>query len=451
MRLKPKAPSANFPEDGDLSNLLDRVELAQNLTSLYSSLDETSVSILHGRWGVGKTTFAKRWSKQLEQSGFGVIYFDAFSHDYIGEPFDALMSAVIREGESGERNEPKFEKLKSRAAAVSRALAVTGVKAGVRIATLNAIDTTDIEALADAASGVSSDMADAARDAAKNLLERRATDLAAFEDFRLSLQEIHKISGSSDEDLPGSGKTIFIVDELDRCRPDFALELIESLKHFFRLEGLHFVLVTNRDYLARSVNARYGLGEKSDEYLQKFYDFTIHFEQAPEYVQQHAAAVFGRRIIGELLSGEKLQVQRQVGEYLAAFSVAFDLTLRQVEHIATNLALSYLALNDRTFAPVLLVTYLAFLKALHPLEYGRIKTKSLNYKDADALLEKGNWPEDFDGDRLRRLVRYHLDPDIDPNDPNYNGWGLRSDRFFFDRLDALPHVANSVMDQFSRT
>lgn len=453
MRLKLGAPPQEFPEPYDQGAMLDRAELATSLTSLFGALEEGSVSILHGRWGVGKTTFAKRWAESLKEQGFGVVYFDAFSHDYMGEPFDALISAVLRiANEKKDPKQAKIENLKSRAASVSRALATTGLKAGIRIATLSAIDAADLEALSNASKGISGDAADIAKDAAKNLLERRATDMAAFESFRSSLGEIHSIAGAAvDAEHICDPKTIFIVDELDRCRPDFALSLVESLKHFFRTDGLHFVLVTNREYLSRSVNARYGLGDKSDEYLQKFYDFIVHFEQAAAHPHQHASAVFGQKIVRELLSDVSPQTQSLISQHMAAFAVAFDLTLRHVEHVATNLALSYLALNERKFAPAMLIMVLAFLKALHPKEYGKIKANNLDFEAVDMILRSGRWPDDFNGSRLRDIVRYHMDENLDPQDPEFQAFGQGVDRYFLDRMSALPFIANNVMDQFSRT
>ena len=197
MKLSRDAPSDVFPPRDETRSFLDKNDLADSLTTLYSSLEGGSVSILNGRWGVGKSTFARRWGNQLRDSGFGVIQFDAFAHDYMGEPFDALITAILRKAaEEKKGSSPILNKIKDRAAAVSKSLAVTGLKAGVRVVTLNALNGSDIEALSDAAKGLSGDLAGAAESAAKNLLERQATDMAAFETFRNSLDDIHSISGA---------------------------------------------------------------------------------------------------------------------------------------------------------------------------------------------------------------------------------------------------------------
>ncbi len=452
MRIRLSPPEDTFPQTAGINDALDRVSLARRLTSLYTSLEGSSVAILHGRWGIGKSIFAKRWLKALDAEGFGTIYFDAFAHDYMGEPFDALLSEVLRKGKDlkGRKSE-RFEKLKDKAAAVSRALAVTGVKAGIRVATLNAIDAADLEALKDASSGVSGDVADAAKEAAKKLLERRATDVAAFEAFRKALADIHEAAGAREGDSGNHKKTIFVIDELDRCRPDFALSLLECLKHFFRTEGLHFVLVTYKDYLSKSVDARYGLGSNSDEYLQKFFDFVIHFEEKSDFDYSNRSSLYVKSAIRNLLKGQNEQILSHIEENLAAYTVAFDLTLRQVEHVATNLALSYLAFDENGYNPVALVIFLAYLKALHPGEFSNIKLGKLDFKNIKSILAQGRWPASYPAQGHFDLIQYHMDPDVDLRDPCFSVYERSLSIKFIDRQMVLPFLANNVLDNFSRS
>ena len=76
------------------------------------------------------------------------------------------------------------------------------------------------------------------------------------------------INGSNRE------KTVIIfVDELDRCRPSYAIELLERIKHLFNIGGLVFVLALDREQLGHSIKAVYGNGIDSDGYLRRFVDF----------------------------------------------------------------------------------------------------------------------------------------------------------------------------------
>jgi hypothetical protein len=65
-----------------------------------------------------------------------------------------------------------------------------------------------------------------------------------------------------------------IVDELDRCRPSFALETLEKIKHIFQVKNLKFVLVYN-DYILESIIEKaYGVSN-GNRYLEKFVQKTI--------------------------------------------------------------------------------------------------------------------------------------------------------------------------------
>lgn len=69
---------------------------------------------------------------------------------------------------------------------------------------------------------------------------------------------------------------VFIIDELDRCRPDFAIRLIERVKHFFDIPKIVFVLVMDKTQFSKVICHNYGYDEKlGEEYLDKFVDFAI--------------------------------------------------------------------------------------------------------------------------------------------------------------------------------
>jgi len=59
------------------------------------------------------------------------------------------------------------------------------------------------------------------------------------------------------------------VDELDRCRPDFALGLLERIKHLFDVEGIAFVLLVNRSQIEGYIRTVYGNAD-AEAYLLKF-------------------------------------------------------------------------------------------------------------------------------------------------------------------------------------
>ena len=66
-----------------------------------------------------------------------------------------------------------------------------------------------------------------------------------------------------------------IIDELDRCRPDYALQLIETVRHLFAVEGVVVLLAINREELCHSIQSLFGNDFGADRYLRRFVDVTF--------------------------------------------------------------------------------------------------------------------------------------------------------------------------------
>ncbi len=70
-------------------------------------------------------------------------------------------------------------------------------------------------------------------------------------------------------------RLIIFVDELDRCRPDFAVELLESVKHYMDDERITFVFSINKQELQHTIKKYYGEGFNACRYLDRFFDFQV--------------------------------------------------------------------------------------------------------------------------------------------------------------------------------
>jgi predicted KAP-like P-loop ATPase len=65
---------------------------------------------------------------------------------------------------------------------------------------------------------------------------------------------------------------IIFVDELDRCKPSFAVKLLEQIKHYFLLQNVTFVFSTNILELSKTISKFYGNDFQGDKYLNRFFD-----------------------------------------------------------------------------------------------------------------------------------------------------------------------------------
>lgn len=450
MRIVTKQPQDFLDEAySDISEPLSRKDLAKRLSALFGNLEHGTVSILHGRWGSGKSTFVRKWLVDLHSEGFGTVYFDAFENDYIKDPFIALNAVLLRKLNSlDDRGGEKGRAFKKNAIAVSKKLLIASAKVGFKAATLGAISLSDLDMTEELSSSASDTVGDLSEAAVQRILDEYSQADETFSAFRASLATTPELLSQSE--TLGSGKVIFVVDELDRCRPDFALGLIESLKHFFKTESLHFVLVANKEFLVRSVGARYGLTDASEEYLDKFFDFSILFEEASMHRNSAPNVVYAKRIMADLI-GEQTQASYDLKETISEIVGAFDLTFRQSEKIATNAALAYNSFRENEFRPIHLVSYLCFLKAIHPKIYQDIKLRKLNFDKLKTVIRLGKWEEHSSVEKTMDIFEYHSVEEIDPQDKRFEYFRGSSSGFtFLNRLDILPHLANSVIDRFSR-
>ena len=84
--------------------------------------------------------------------------------------------------------------------------------------------------------------------------------------------------------LPNDKKLIFIIDELDRCKPNYAIELLEVIKHYYSNNKIIFLLGTNNEQLSYTINNYYGSNFDGYGYLNKIYDLIIELPEINSYV-----------------------------------------------------------------------------------------------------------------------------------------------------------------------
>ncbi|MBQ2882722.1 MAG: hypothetical protein IJE43_02960 [Alphaproteobacteria bacterium] len=75
-------------------------------------------------------------------------------------------------------------------------------------------------------------------------------------------------------------KLVIFIDELDRCRPTFAVDILESVKHYFDDDRIIFVMSVNKSQLIHTISKNYGTGFDSYNYLNKFFDVNIQLPEA---------------------------------------------------------------------------------------------------------------------------------------------------------------------------
>ena len=98
----------------------------------------------------------------------------------------------------------------------------------------------------------------------------------------LSGKDLHQsVSEFLESILPERGNRLVIfVDELDRCKPDFAVKLLERIKHYFCLQNITFVFSVNIEELQHTIKNFYGNGFDASRYLDRFFDLRLPLPKA---------------------------------------------------------------------------------------------------------------------------------------------------------------------------
>lgn len=243
------------------------------------------------------------------------VYYDAFRHDFMDDPLIGLTGVISeRLGETG-AHAKKWQKAKEAASKLVR----PAVRTGLALATAGMTEISG--AIVDAALEAGSDEL---KQASREFWKKENGKRAAMQGFREAL-----------ENLASDQKLVIVVDELDRCRPDYALNLLEVIKHFFDVPNVHFILGVNLKELANSVRSRYGADVQGAKYLQKF--ITVSMPLVPRHSRSASAQLQIRHF---------QRVSKEIGlfgswksdwleDYLRFVDHHAGLSLRDVEKIAT--------------------------------------------------------------------------------------------------------------------
>jgi len=289
-------------------------------------------------WGGGKSFFLEGLALDLEEKGHLVARINAWKDDHAPDPYVAIMAAIDK----------AFAPLIVKPGAVRKAWNVTKKSGGPIALRVGAavvkglakrhvgLDFDELAAISDVGDDVS-DVAETALDegvaAAGKELERlfdASLDglIKGFQKTERAMVDFRTKLANAIKSIDGQKKAPFfvLVDELDRCRPTYAVALLERVKHLFDVDGIIFVFATNSDQLQHSISGAYGPNFNGFRYLKRFFDRTYVFEK-PSIDRLVEALV-------QSLPATKLSApEGALAETIARGCESFGFDLRAVEHV----------------------------------------------------------------------------------------------------------------------
>lgn len=230
---------------------LGREEEIKRLTRLFSIVENQMVLAIDSPWGTGKTTFLKMWESYLEIYDYTTIYYNSWKNDFVDDPFISFMGEFKNQLDSTLFNENLKSTISQLGSVVLKnglAIGLTALKNKTGV-DFDLLGEDDLKSLVDAK------------------LENYCDAKKHVENFKSELKK------TANENFHKTGKPLIIfVDELDRCRPDFAISLLERIKHLMNVENIIFVLGIDKDALSNSIKVIYGEGTDINGYLTRFID-----------------------------------------------------------------------------------------------------------------------------------------------------------------------------------
>ena len=271
---------------------LEREKFADDLTRIVKNAAEhkSFALSLHGDWGTGKTYLLQRWQKQLQKEGRQAVYFNAWEDDFQADPLTAIVGQLWKEIKKGDFAEIG-ESLKSLVGHLfKKALgAVSATKEDLQSPAERAVD--------------------------EYLAMREKLD-----DLKERLEELAKaVKDSTGFPL------VFIVDELDRCRPTFAIEVLERVKHLFNAPNIAFVFGVNKTELQKSIQSAYG-DIDAEGYLRRFFDISLTLP--PASTENYCDLLLKRHDLRGALGGWRVAME----EFFTDLVGYMNFSLREVEH-----------------------------------------------------------------------------------------------------------------------
>lgn len=374
MRFLPPTDEAVLYDTAFDNDQLNRTKLSKLLSDFVDKIEDPLVIAINGKWGTGKSHFLKRWvgAHTKQNSGKALtVYFDAFAHDYISDPLIGLTLAVAER--LPEKEASAASKVKSFAVSLAKPFAKTGMAMATSGLSLILSD------IGDAAVGELSGQASEALD---NFWKHEASRKRCFENFKTALESL--TSDAEGKERP----IVFVIDELDRCRPDYALEVLEVAKHFFSARNVHFVLGVNLIALEEMVALRYGARIDASQYLRKF--ISLELEMPIDVGDSERTPVSAKyaQITSERM-GMPDAIRSELLEQISIISRRNVISLRDTNTIMSHLMI----IPEEPFEkPILsgwrsLLVTLIIARVINPEFYRKLHTVSFTEKELSDFLD----------------------------------------------------------------
>lgn len=301
-------------------------------------------------YGAGKTYFLKMFQSMVKAEGkYQTVYYNAWEHDLYEDAFTPILSLIASDDAFVVAAEDQDH---------------SGVKEKVRSFVGHAAPTIIHSLVRAVAPGT---LADGAAAGLGHLIEKWGdAQCDAYTQLEKSLEDMKAALQKATRNNP----LIFIIDELDRCSPTFAIKTLEVVKHLLNVDGVTFVMAVDMRQLCAATRNFFGQTMDAEGYLCKIFDYmtVMPVPDVRAYIHTQILAIDPLlahmydplfRFITAVLTEEAISL-RMIDTLLSAYRILRDYLLTAYHH-------------DDADA---LYFYCLFLKFCHPDLFQRMVTSS---------------------------------------------------------------------------
>lgn len=353
----------------DKLGIADKVE---GFAKIITSQNGNEVYGVTAPFGVGKTFFCECLDDWLKENDITSVFYNVWEVDFYEEPLVPLVYEIL--GKLGESKNKKTKKIIDKSISLFKAV-LSSLKLEAKGNIPNVCDaniTIDIEKTVKA------------YDASEEKNKKNGGDFfKSYSNYKSNVEEFKNVLKSLFSNNGGK-PTVVIIDELDRCRPDYAIKLLETVKHFFGIEGLVFVIAFDEDQLRDSVKQLYGTTNFRG-YITKFLDFSFSLPEPSVY--NFSLKLYAEKLNATfksfpkdkitLIGGEFANIDQNIINMLCSFAVFFSFSLRDIEKIFLRIEMisKEILASDLTLYPQIVV-FLACVRHYSHKEYLHFKDYS---------------------------------------------------------------------------
>lgn len=371
------------------------------LTDLIRQLGGPFVMALYLNSGMGKSTLVRILIECLKKEGHRCIYFDACKVDHTTDPLVALVASIdlftLNLSDLNQKSTyPKhIQKVKELTTTLARTSTVNSI---------NALTSRLIDLEADL---LTAKLSQSIQGTNGDVVAKFNQDSELFEKFRNELTEAMRLLRNDDtvqqsKNITGPSLVIF-VDQLDHCRPTFAVQLLERIKHLFDIPGIVFVLALDPGQIMASIQTVYRSKIHAAGFSRRF--FNLEYDIPKPHLQHYISSLitqFGLDPTFKERSNPRTQYERnRFVAFLRFLAVDNKLSFRDIEICVKRMRIVMdQTPSNRYLDPVLL----AFLIVLHLSDsefYGGLLDGYESTEAVNRCLPEPQYPERV-GDSVKR-------------------------------------------------